>query len=159
MTEETKEYKVVCYVNEKGLTALRCPQCDTSKKVDMTTLGSAFKKFKAKCKCGSLIQGQFEFRSHYRKKVKLAGRYRKRKNGKRGEILVEDLSLKGIGFSCTGKHQIQKGDHLDITFCLDNARRSEIEFWVVVENVRGQFIGAQRCDTQLYQPDLGFYLK
>lgn len=159
MTVETKEYKVVCFVNEKGITILRCPHCYISKKVDMMTLGPAFKKFRAKCKCGSRIQGQFEFRSHNRKKVKLAGRYRKRKNGKWGDILVEDISLKGLGFSCTEKHQLQKGDHLDITFNLDNARRVEVNLWVEVENVRGQFIGAQRCDTQLYQPDLGFYLK
>jgi predicted 3-demethylubiquinone-9 3-methyltransferase (glyoxalase superfamily) len=85
--------------------------------------------------------------------------YFQKKNMKRGQILVEDISLMGLGFSCMEMHNLQQGDQLEIAFRLDNAKNSEINLWVEVKHVRGQFIGVQRCDTQLKQPDIEFYLR
>jgi hypothetical protein len=156
---EITVHKLVSYVGKDGLATLQCPQCGATKSVDTTNKDYAFKAFKAKCKCGAQIRGQFEFRQYYRKKVSLAGMYRHRKNGVRGKIIVENLSLMGLGFACLRKHDFQKGDQLDITFTLDNNNRTSITLWVVVENLQDRFVGARRQDLHVGQPDLGFYLK
>jgi uncharacterized C2H2 Zn-finger protein len=159
MMQDIMEYRVTCYVGKDGRTVLRCPKCDTTKTIDTSNGHYAFRKFKATCQCGTLIKGQFEFRKHFRKKVRLSGAYKKRDTGVRGKIIVQDISLLGVGFSCLRKHHFQKGDQLDISFVLDNTKRSEVKLWVEVINIDDRFVGAKRCDPQLMQPELGFYLK
>lgn len=153
------EQEVVCYVSEKGLANLSCPKCGFSKTINLKKLKLTGNTFKATCQCKTLLKGKFEFRGHYRKKVRLAGEYLHKKNKKRGQILVEDISFMGIGFNCMEMHSLQEGDRLEISFRLDNANKSEINLCVEVKRVCGPFIGVQRCDTHLNQPDLGFYLR
>jgi hypothetical protein len=157
--KEVFEHKVVCYVSRGGVTTLSCPQCGASKTIDTSKKDYAFKSFKAKCKCGARIRGQFEFRQYFRKKVNLPGAYRHRETGVQGKILIDNLSLMGVGFTCLRKHNFQEGDHLDLTFTLDNERKSKVTLWVVVGNIRDRFVGAKRQDPSVSQPDLGFYLK
>lgn len=159
MENKVVEHKLVCYVGKDGLATLRCPECGTTKSIDTTDKDYAFKAFRARCKCGVHIKGQFEFRQYFRKKVRLAGMYRHRERGVQGKIVVENLSLMGVGFSCMRKHDFRAGDPLDITFTLDNKNRSKVSLWVVVENIRDRFVGAKRQDPHVVQPDLGFYLK
>lgn len=159
MSNKSTDHKVICYVNKDGLANVRCVDCGVSKTVDVAKHNPPLTKFKAACKCGALIKGRFEYRKHYRKEVRFSGQYHQRKNGFRGEILVENISLNGVGFSCMGMHNIKVGEQLDLAFRLDNPKQSEIKLWVEVKNVRGQFVGVQRLDTQTNQPDLGFYLK
>jgi hypothetical protein len=159
MKKETTVHKFICYVNKDGFATIRCPQCGTTKSIDTSEHDYAFKAFTAECKCGSQIRGQFEFRQYFRKNVRLSGMYMHRQSGVRGKIIVENISLMGIGFTCLRKHHFKKGDQLDITFTLDNHRRSKVTLWVVVENIKDRYIGSQRQDPLVAQPDLGFYLK
>ncbi|MBU3948860.1 MAG: PilZ domain-containing protein [Proteobacteria bacterium] len=159
MQNSTKECKVVCYVGNDGLTVLRCPKCDTTKTIDTNSQNFAFKTFKANCKCGVLIKGQIEFRRYYRKTVRLSGFYLHRETGIRGDIIVANISLMGAGFSCLGKHNLQKGDQLDITFTLDNPKRSTVTLWVEVQSINEKLVGVKRRDSEIQQPDLGFYLR
>jgi hypothetical protein len=159
MGKDTAGNRIVCYVGKDGLAALRCPNCGTTKIIDTAKKNYAFKAFKATCKCGEQIRGQFEFRQYYRKKVNLSGRYRHRESGVQGKILVDNISLMGVGFTCMRKHRFKKGDHLDISFTLDNDRKSKVSLWVVVERLQDRFVGAKRQDPHVSQPDLGFYLK
>ena len=157
--QDALEHTVICYVGSDGLTVLRCPTCGTTKSIDTNKIKSVIKTFKAKCKCGASITGRFEFRRYYRKKVKLFGSFYNRKTGVEGKMIVENISLMGVGFRCFSKHNWQKGDHLDIIFSLDNPNKSVVKLWVEVANVQDKFIGTKRCDTQIEQPDLGFYLR
>ena len=159
MINKSTDHRVRCYVNKEGLAIVRCEDCGVSKTVDVAKHNPPLINFKANCKCGALIKGRFEYRKHYRKEVRFSGQYFHRKNRFRGEILIEDISINGAGFSCMEMHNLKIGDQLDITFRLDNPKQSEIKLWVEVKSVRGQFIGVQRLDTQTNQPDLGFYLK
>lgn len=136
-----------------------CPKCEATKRIDTNDKDYEFKPFKATCKCGASIRGQFEFRQYYRKKVRLSGFYQKLESGIRGDIVVENISLMGIGFSCLRKHNFKKEDQLDITFTLDNPQKSKVSFRVEVLTIKNKFIGARRCDSQLLQPALGFYLR
>ena len=159
MTADTKEPFVTCYVDENGKTTLKCPACDLLKRIDASKYIFNQKPFKASCKCGLTFQGRFEFRTHYRKQVRLAGHYIHKKTNQQGDMLVENLSIKGVGFTCLDRPKIKVGDNIEITFWLDNPRASKIQLWVEVKNISGNYIGAVRCNTQLAQPDLGFYLQ
>ena len=157
--QDANLHETICYVGVDGLTTLRCPNCGTTKQIDTKKNDFAFKTFKAKCRCGASIRGRFEFRQYYRKKVNLSGMFYDRKTGASGNMIVEDISLMGVGFRCFRKQNWQVGDQIDVTFNLDNPQKSLIKLWVEVRNVKNRFVGAKRCDTQLPQPDLGFYLK
>lgn len=157
--QEGTAHEVICYVDREGVTVLRCPDCETIKTIDTKNKDYAFKTFKAKCKCGASIKGWFEFRQYHRKKVKFAGSFKNRKTGVRGKIVVENISLMGVGFRCLNKRSFRKGDQLDITFSLDNPAKSVVKLWVEVQNVKDGLIGVKRCDAQLAQPELGFYLR
>lgn len=158
MEKDVTEHRIVCYAGNDGRTLLRCPKCKTVKKIDVKN-HYLVKTFRTTCTCGSLIRGQFDFRRYYRKKVSLAGSFLQMESELQGEIIVENISGMGIGFSCFRKHDFQKGDYLDITFTLDNPKKSIVTLWIEVKNINEDFVGAKRCDTQLEQPDLDSYLR
>ncbi len=151
--------KVVCYVGNQGQTVLRCPDCKITKKIDVKEHHHLINTFKTACTCGATIRGKFDFRRYYRRKVCLAGSYLRMGSDARGEIRVENISGMGVGFSCFGAHNLQRGDYLDITFTLDNPNTSNVTLWIEVMNINESFVGAKRCDTQLEQPDLDIYLR
>ena len=159
MSDDKNELIVTCYVNDDGKTILKCPNCDIQKKIDVTKQVFSRKPFKVTCKCGTIFRGKFEFRTHYRKQVRLSGHYIHKITKSKENILVKNLSINGVGFTCLGRPDLKVGDNLEITFWLDNPKSSKIQLWVEVKSVSGQYIGAQRRDTQLAQPDLGFYLQ
>ena len=159
LTDEKNEQIAKCYVNDDGKTTLKCPNCDIQKEIDTTKHVFSRKSFKATCKCGTKFRGKFEFRKHFRKQVRLSGHYIHKITKSKNNILVKNLSLKGVGFTCLGRPNLQIGDNLEITFWLDNPKSSKIQLWVEVKSVSGYYIGVQRRDTQIVQPDLGFYLQ
>jgi predicted Zn finger-like uncharacterized protein len=146
------------FVNSQNQATIRCPKCGTSKTVDASKIQFASKQLKVTCKCGETFKGEFEFRKHYRKAVKLPGRYIHLNSPKRGDIIVVDLSMTGIGFTTQTAHELKIGDKLEITFRLDNGKRSEIRVKAVVRNVKEKFAGVERTDTLICKEDLGFYL-
>ena len=159
MQKKGTEQRVVCYVGNEGLTTLRCPECKTTREIEVKRHHHFINAFKTTCTCGSAIRGKFDFRRYYRKKVSLPGAYMKAGSGVRREIRVENISGMGVGFSCFEAHALQKGDYLDITFTLDNPAESTVALWIRVMNIHENFVGAKRCDTQLEQPDLDIYLR
>jgi hypothetical protein len=124
----------LCYVGQDGVGVLRCPKCDATKKIDTRCKDYTLKRFKTLCECGAKIRGKFEFRSYYRKKVHLNGFYQNTKTGIWGNIIVKNISLMGIRFRCLRKHDIKKGDKLDVTFTSDSPKKSTKTFWVEVVN-------------------------
>jgi hypothetical protein len=113
---------------------------------------------KVSCKCGEMFRVEIEFRKYYRKSVKLPGKYIHLNSPKRGEMIVVDLSMIGLGFITESPHGFQVGDHLEVHFQLDNSHRSEIRLKVVVRTLKDLFVGVERTDTLLCIEDLGFYL-
>ena len=117
------------------------------------------KRVKAKCKCGETFRFTMEFRKNYHKEVRLPVEYIIKGKGKKGEILVEDLSLKGIRFQSLKSHKISKGDTLEVKFKLDNPMRTEIRNLYKVVWIRDRIVGADSSELNSYQKDLGYYLK
>jgi hypothetical protein len=159
LTDDIKELIVTCYVNNDGKATLKCPSCGIQKRIDTTKHVFSRKPFKATCKCGTKFRGRFEFRKYYRKQVRLSGHYIHKITKSKNNILVKNLSLMGVGFTCLGRPDLKVGDNLEITFWLDNPKSSKIQLWVEVKVVSDHYIGTQRRDIQIAQPDLGFYLQ
>ena len=147
------------YVDDTNSVTIICPECGFEKNIDMTSFDRTQKKLKVECRCGEMLQFIAEFRKQYRKIVRLPGEYIDRQNAKKGEILIRELSLKGIRFESLKPHNISKNDALDVTFKLDNPMRSKISRIFKVIWVRDRMVGANCIEPKLYEKDLGFYLQ
>jgi hypothetical protein len=156
MKNETSEIDLVCHVAQNGQAVLCCPKCGSSETIDTDDKSHTFK---IACSCGVSIRARLEHRRSYRKKVSLSGSYQLRGNEVRGKIIVENISMGGIGFSCLRKPDLKKGEQLDITFTLDNPKRSSVKLWVEIIHIHHKYVGAKRYDTLMGQSDLGFYLR
>lgn len=94
----------------------------------------------------------------YHKKVWLEGEFVALKTKSRGRMRVKGVSLFEIGLVVLSGHYIQVGDFLDISFRLDDPKRSLIERRVLVQAVKGQQIDAEVYNPPPYAKELGFYL-
>ena len=112
-----------------------------------------------KCKCNESFQFTIEYRKHYRKDVRLPGEYNVQVNGQKGEILIRNLSLTGLRFESLKPHQILKDDMFEVKFKLDNPSKKEIRKLVKVIWIKDRIVGIQFSEKNLYEIDLGFYLK
>jgi hypothetical protein len=146
------------YVDEHGEGTVTCPNCEKSKRVNFVKFKSAREPLKVKCICGSLFKIIVELRNYYRKSTQLPGNYTTPGSNKSGSIIVEDVSLSGIGFRTRLKHNLQIGEVIDLRFELDNSVRSEIVKRAVVKRLHDQFVGAEFCDLRAFDTELGYYL-
>jgi hypothetical protein len=149
---------VKIFVNNLNKATICCPKCNSLKIIDATTLKATAKKVKISCKCGEVFRAFFEFRRSFRKAVTLDGKYKALNRPKRGNIVVKDLSVGGIGFSCNPAHNIKPGDLLEVAFTLNDPQRSTIVLKIRVQHAKDGVIGAAWTDKISDQPALGFYL-
>lgn len=147
------------YVDDTNQATMICPKCGYEKTVDVTEFKDTQKRLKAKCKCGETYRFTIEFRTKYRKDVRLPGEYIAKKTGEKGEVIIRELSLTGVRFESLKPHQISTDETLEVNFKLDNPLKSEIRKKVKAIWVRDRIVGAHYIETKLYEKDLGFYLK
>jgi len=152
------------YITNSNTAVFRCPQCQRTKTVDVSTFGE-FKpplRFKLTCPCGHVASAILEKRQRYRKGAHLPGTYVHYVNGQprgKGTMTVKDLSTNGIKLVLSASGTIAPGDLLKIEFRLDNAKRSLVQKKVVVRNVVGNSVGTEFTVTEALDKDLGFYLR
>jgi hypothetical protein len=147
------------YMNKTNQTTVICPKCGFVKIFDAAKFKNAHRRLKAKCKCGEVFGFTLEFREHYRKKATLPGEYTIQRRGKKGEFIVEELSMGGIRFENLGPHQISIDDMLEVKFELDNPLRSEIRKMVRVIWVMDRMVGVMYSEPKGNDKDLGFYMR
>jgi c-di-GMP-binding flagellar brake protein YcgR len=103
-----------------------------------------------------------EHRKSYRKEVQLKSYYVKLPSTtERGAIAGRNISLGGIGFTtpASAKHNLSEGDHVWLTFELDDGRQSKIEQSAVVSFVKDRHIGCEFTNlSEQNRKLLGFYL-
>lgn len=99
-----------------------------------------------------------ERRQHYRKSVRLAGRYEDPDNQEAGDILLENLSLNGAAFTTMLYHTLTRNRLVKMHFRLDDSKRTEIIRLAQVKYARDRYVGCQFVDQKSYDSDLGFYL-
>ena len=147
------------YVDDTHQATIICPKCGFEKTLNVTEFKNSQKKLKAKCNCGETYRFTIEFRTKYRKDVRLPGEYVAKETGEKGEIIIRELSLTGVRFESLKPHQISTDNILEVKFKLDNPLRKEICKLVKVIWIKDRIVGAHYIEKKLYEKDLGFYLK
>lgn len=147
------------YTDDTNRVSIICPKCGFEQNIDVSKFKDTQKKLKSRCRCGEPYQYTIEFRKRYRKDVRLPGKYSILGRGEKEDIIIRDLSFTGIRFESLTPHQILEDDTLEVTFKLDNHRRSKIRKLVKVIWIRDLIVAANYIETKLYENDLEFYLK
>lgn len=146
------------YPDKNSEAIICCPSCGFARTIDASQYQNTGKALNVKCRCGQTFKCSIDFRKFYRKRASLVGMYIILKNDKKGDMLVEDISMGGIGFNNMSPHNLEKGDVLEIKFKLDNAKQTEMIRKVKVMIIKGRFIGTEFTEKNRFDSDLGFYL-
>ncbi|HKK89768.1 MAG TPA: HDOD domain-containing protein [Desulfobacteraceae bacterium] len=93
----------------------------------------------------------------FEKKVLLSGTFTHLKTGSSGHIWIKRLSLKGVKFTIPRPHRIRENAFLDISFTLDDVKRSTIERRIVVRTIQDNYAEADFYNPPPYDKNLGFY--
>ena len=159
------------YVVDNKATVV-CPVCSQRKteSVRKYIKKETVVEIESTCICGHTWTSVLERRKHFRKPVKLRGRYTFRNNvyleeglpagslvGK-GKMTVVDLSLKGLKFELKKKPEIHVNDLLSVDFRLKDKKRTLIREKASVRNINGRFVGSAFGPEVAENRSLGFYL-
>jgi len=149
------------FVRSDNTATLVCPACSKPKNISVASFKDKCHFLKVRCPCEHLFRVHLDFRQHYRKPVNLTGNYVCVKPPGRGggRMTISDISLGGVGMSVEEIHDLQVGCLLDITFNLDDRKKTLLKKKGVIRSINGNFIGCQFADKDLYEKEIGFYLK
>lgn len=92
------------------------------------------------------------FRQHNRKNASFYGVYLKTSAGEAtdNEMVVENLSVGGIGFRTRGPHLVRESEILHVAFILGDTNRTVVARRVMVRHVRDCYVGAEFCESDDY---------
>lgn len=146
-----------------------CPKC--ARKIPLALSGarpSDTKDISIQCTCGYAYTSSMERRRHYRKPVKLKGRYHysnhvelERGGGKfvgKGRMNILDVSAWGLKMKLKKKETLRLNDQLSVEFHLDDRERTVIREKATIKNIRERTIGGSFADQRNGNRSLGFYL-
>jgi hypothetical protein len=125
--------------------AIECERCGTVVKVRLEAQASVEQPQQVACRCGKLFAVAFEPRRSPRESCRYHGWYRQKKaRGHSGEIVVENISAQGLGFTVTADdHSIAPGDTLLLMFRLDDDHATVVTELVRVQHTQGTLVGAE----------------
>ncbi len=152
---------VISHVRNDGTTTVTCPVCNRAKR---TAIGpsAAYKHnaLKARCSCNAVFKVQLNYRSHYRKAVRLFGTYKTvyQDNVSKGAMDISNLSKGGLQYSFAGVNRMQTGSIIALDFELDNRQQTRIKKYAMVRSVNGNIIGCEFVDQDHSDKALAFYL-
>ena len=152
------------YISSNNTAVFRCPHCQRTKTVDVSTFGDLRQplRFKLKCPCGQVSVSMLDKRLRYRKETNFPGSYVHYVNGQpksKGSMRVKDLSNNGMKLLITGNDSFAVGDMLKVSFKLDDAQHSLVEKKVIVRNISSPYVGTELAPTETIDKALGFYLR
>jgi PilZ domain len=150
---------IILYPAPEGIVTISCPKCSFTRRVEAKSIKRASEGFSIRCRCGDIFKARVEFRKHYRKMVKLIGIFRNLRIGRQGQTVVEDLSISGVGFRTSGRHDLLMGDSLEVNFNLYDRKNSKISLRVEVKRIQDQLVGPEIEQESRGNRDLGFYLR
>lgn len=149
------------HVDPQNQAAICCPACGFIKHTDMSKFKNVHHNLniRVRCRCGHIFRRNLNFRRYHRKPVRLAGEYKNISTGRKGEVLIENISLGGIGFIHFLPHDLFQDAELELRFRLDDPKRKEVQKKATVKSVRKQMIGVEFRDYQPFDNVLSFYLR
>ncbi len=145
------------YVARDGEVVIVCPACGYSKAVQAALIPKMSKPLTLKCQCGHRFQCFINFRNYYRKPVRFPGQGRRLSTGFTFDILIENLSREGLGFTCGEEDMPAVQEILLISFHLQDQNRTLIEKKIRVTHVFKGHVGGKFIDDRS-DPNLGFFL-
>ena len=148
------DYEVDIY----GRATAKCTNCDRKITLALGQYKDKAGKFKVKCKCGVQFKATFGFPNAFVKDVKLQGTYENNRNGVSGDMVVEKLSMDGVGFRTYDDGNFRAGDKVTLEFQLDNATESNVKQEVRVLSVHENTVGSKYVETGKRNATIGFYL-
>ncbi|MCF8110710.1 MAG: PilZ domain-containing protein [Desulfobacteraceae bacterium] len=158
---------VKAFITSENTATITCPVCKRSVTKDVSKFRDAdkFIKLKAHCPCGHSYTVFLERRQQYRKSVELRGTYKhhhpdapQESSGHWGTMTVVDISRTGIRMKLNVTPTFKVGDRISVEFRLDDANKSLIKRDVIVQNIKGPYVGATYSMAQSYDNIIGFYL-
>jgi hypothetical protein len=152
------------YITSSNTAVFRCPHCQRTKPVDVSSFGELKQplRFKVKCPCGQTTVSVIEKRRRYRKETNLVGTYVHYVDGQpkgKGPVRIKDVSTSGMKLQITGSDTFAIGDLLKVSFQLDDPPRSQVQKKVVIRNISPTLIGTEFAPTETIDKALGFYLR
>jgi len=103
------------YVDNSNQVTILCTKCGLEKNKNVFKFKNSHKRLKAKCKCGEVFRFTLDFRKYSRQNVRLAGEYLIQGKDEKGEIVIEDISMRGIRFSCPKPSHISRNDIVELS--------------------------------------------
>ncbi|MBW1891576.1 MAG: PilZ domain-containing protein [Deltaproteobacteria bacterium] len=151
------------YISATNHATITCPQCETTKTVDVSRYAGMEQtvRVKSRCACGHTWTSVLEKRKQYRKGVSLPGTFTHIVDGNplhKGTMAVTDLSAGGLKIKLGEPFDLRSNDKLHVEFHLNDARHTLISKNVLVKNVDGLYIGVAFSRSEPDDPALGFYL-
>lgn len=148
-------------VNEKGVAWITCEKCKHTSEVDFGGRAGREPVIRYRCvKCENEFEVRFEFRRFYRKEVHLNGVFIQQQPDQNyaGRIEILDISKTGVRFKTRVKFDFKPGYLLQLSFSLDDAKKTDIRQIVEVKWVHGLMVGSEfkHLDPWTKQ-QLGFY--
>lgn len=92
------------------------------------------------------------------RQVKLKGSFITARKTAHGDLTVLSVSTAGISFETTGSFQMTPDDLVNVTFTLDNAKRSVIKRQILIKTVEDRYYEGVFYNPPPYDKDFGFYL-
>ena len=154
------------FITSDDTATFACPICKQMRTVNMadyTGLDKAV-KINVRCPCGHRYPVMLERRRQFRREVAFTGTYTRIVNGRsmdRGSMVVRDVSRTGLKIQIADAQRLKAGDTLEVAFCLDDPRQSQIRKQVVIRKIEGFDLGVQFLASEAGNPSdkaIGFYL-
>ena len=148
------------YVKPDNTAELTCVHCGRQKVILADSFKGYKHKLKVKCSCNNVFTVNLEFRSRVRKKTYLRGTYiNHSQNDSNGVLVIQDISVTGLSFTCLDVNKFKVGDELRLEFTLDDEHRTEIKKDVVVLDVRRRSVGCKYESAEdSFGSPLGYYI-
>jgi len=151
------------YVRPDETIALTCPYCGKQREV---FAGFFEGKHKINVKCCNRFQVLIEFRKSVRKKSYLKGTFdNQSQGGHKGTLIIKDLSVTGLSFTCNNFKRFNVDDEVIINFTIEEkhetgVKRTLIKKAVIVRNIRKDRVGCEFTNGFEYSSvgPLGYYV-
>jgi hypothetical protein len=140
---------------DRNLLVLGNSTCRSPKSRNLLTK----KAIKVKCTCGHAFSVALDYRSYFRKNVKLPGTlHRISSDEALSDITITSLSVSGIGFETTSLRHIYINSDFEVEFKLDDNSHTVIRERICIKRISGLTVGAEFTEQDSYNFDLDFYI-
>ncbi|MBF0396225.1 MAG: PAS domain-containing protein [Desulfobacterales bacterium] len=166
---ESIELLPKAFVKKDNTVIISCSQCMRQKIITTNEINGLGNILYIMCPCNYSFDIKLEYRRSYRKTINLDGVFIRLppENVKIiasteedwGRIRIENISIKGIGFTTPQPNMLMTGERCKVKFTLNDELRSVIDVRAVVRGVRDNYIGCEFIEGDKYSKILGFYLK